>query len=130
MGRPWRSSPLRGGLPGLAGVWPDSLSAEEAGKPFAAFLREPPHFSTAPGFQQLSLEGLSVSFTFSFPHFTCLRPAASLSFPPPLGPCPPFPQVFSERYLISVKAGLTSTQYALPVFVLVGRAEGSCGDSG
>ena len=69
---------------------------------------------------------------FSSAHFTSLRPPASQvcslsSSPQPLAA---FPQVFSKRYLISVKAGLPSMQYALTLFVLVGKAEGSSRDSG
>lgn len=81
-----------------------------------------------------ALPGRPVLRTSPSPHLTSpasgQQPPCPAPLPPPLSPCLPFPQVFSKRYLISVKAGPTSMQYALTLFVLVGRAEGSSGDSG
>ena len=126
LGRLWRQSPLMG--EGVAS-WPLSQEyLENHLLHFTAPPPPPPHLEI----QQITLHRLSLHT--SSPQLTLPpsgpQPPRSAPFPPPLSPWPAFPQVFSKRYLISVKAGLPSMQYALTLFVLVGKAEGSSRDSG
>ena len=123
LGRLWRQSPLMG--EGVAS-WP--LSQENLENHLLHFTAPPP---TSGNSANHPAQIVPAHF-FSSAHFTSLRPPASQvcslsSSPQPLAA---FPQVFSKRYLISVKAGLPSMQYALTLFVLVGKAEGSSRDSG
>lgn len=127
LGRLWRQSPLMG-----EGVASWRLSQENLESHLLHFTA--PHPTPTPThleFQQITLQRLSLQTS---PHLTLPpsgpQPPRPAPFPPPLSPWPAFPQVFSKRYLISVKAGLPSMQYALTLFVLVGKAEGSSRDSG
>lgn len=117
-------------VPGITGV--DRLSLQTR-KSTCCVCPMPPVFRSALGLDYISLaSSVSTHFTFPSPDLPSLQPL----LPPP--PCPglPFPLLpfpsrgFSERYLISVRAGLTAIQYAFSLSTRVGKAESFSRGSG
>lgn len=110
---------------GTSQVWTDSVSRPE--NPLAASVRLRV-FSSALGLDYIFLASL---FLPTSPSPPLTHPLSSQLLPSP--PCSALPvpsRGFSERYLISVRAGLTAIQYAFSLFVLVGETESFSRGSG